>query len=1147
MLGDFTLRVRQGYIPDTVNSTTYPDLQGGVHIQKAGNERFTLLPKLNNDFIPPGNYYIAAVSEGQNSALSTQLIGTGVATGTLTNIGPVSIAPLGTITATGLSQPVSLDPAEVKFFTVQVPAGVSNLQFRLNDRAGEASIAVLSGERLPAPGLSETYGFFGGQTVPAAQKNKAIVNLSNPTAGIYTIAVRAGGVAPSNYSSASAILSVDILQPAPLNFSETLNAGNGFSHTDSRSLADKQKFFYRVPIPMQVAGQEVLGWLITLDAGSPIVKFYQSEAAFGTTAPITMIGRTALIVPPLLSPGTSWFIEVEGVGTTDYTIRSQPVSLTAAPWTLPTNFNQLAGDSNPGQPEGIGAGRDLAQDFWEFYALDVSPNNLGLMRIALEASNGNPNIYIQQGSIPTTDHKTTGATGSPLFQYRMIREDSEAGNFSEISNTGQQPNRLKPGLWYIAVKSDPVGAFRTSSRYRLKAHSGVVTDIDLNTTAPLTAQNLAEKDWRYYRVTIPRNGIPTNWLPAFTRSGGTAELYIRDTLPPFSYVNSTSTSAVFNDWGNDMKNNVAAGAYRRTPAPGVITLPVPPVRPGQTYFLGFYGANNCSFEVSSTASSTPIVIHTEMVYSTGSSTFSIPANQRRLIRFNVPPEATRVKFDCVQSVAGLSLKLEQGAPPDTAVGAPASHFQNLNLPTNFPVNRPLTATWPFVSKQDYYILLTNSTASAIDSTITMKGVNALTEDEDNDLIADAWERLYFPTLAITSVNPSADPDVDGSTNLQEFLNGTNPTDVQSVLYSVSVTALGGTSSVSPVQTTFAKNTSVTLSATPAVGDSLRGWISTNTTIHGSTANSITLPIISNITAKAIFQTSLGKSLDTPPSQVWSTSGARAWFGQYDFNQDGQDAASSPPIGVSAIAEMSTTLAGPGTLGFMWRVSSRATTHTLTLLLDGIAQPGAISGTTMTAWAPISLSIPAGSHVVTWRYSKNSSSALGEDRGWVDAVTYTGFPSSATYATWSTSNFTPTETGNPAISGPNADPDQDGIANLMEAALGTLPKIGSLSGEALKITSNTQAGGNRTISLQSNIAALGITNITLLLQMSQDLSAGAWTTLATKVGDGTWTPQPSTTVIETESGNLRNPITFSEVMVTAGSAKRFYRLNAELNP
>ena len=79
-LGDFTLRVRLGFIPDTVNGV-YPDAAGGVHVQKVGDERFTLLPKPGADFLIPGDYYFAAVSEGQNPSLSAKTIGTGVAEG----------------------------------------------------------------------------------------------------------------------------------------------------------------------------------------------------------------------------------------------------------------------------------------------------------------------------------------------------------------------------------------------------------------------------------------------------------------------------------------------------------------------------------------------------------------------------------------------------------------------------------------------------------------------------------------------------------------------------------------------------------------------------------------------------------------------------------------------------------------------------------------------------------------------------------------------------------------------------------------------------------------------------------------------------------------------------------------------------------
>ena len=50
-------------------------------------------------------------------------------------------------------------------------------------------------------------------------------------------------------------------------------------------------------------------------------------------------------------------------------------------------------------------------------------------------------------------------------------------------------------------------------------------------------------------------------------------------------------------------------------------------------------------------------------------------------------------------------------------------------------------------------------------------------DTDADGLPDAWERLYFGS---TNVTPGADADGDGTTNLLEYLAGTNPTDASSV-------------------------------------------------------------------------------------------------------------------------------------------------------------------------------------------------------------------------------------------------------------------------------------------------------------------------------------------------------------------------------
>ncbi|MGL4402087.1 MAG: InlB B-repeat-containing protein, partial [Luteolibacter sp.] len=859
-IGDLTLRVRYGSIPDPVNDTAYPDAKGGVHVQKSGDERMTLLPKPGNTYLPEGDYYVMAVSEGQNPSLSGIVLGTGEVLGTIKNEGPINITPLGTVTETGLSQPVSLAAAEVRLFSVEVPPGINNLEFRLKDRSGEANLSILRDTQIPAPGISESYGLFGGETAGPPSKDRSIINLGNPTPGIYTIAVRAAGTLPSNYTLASATLSVNVIKPSPLNFAQELNAGNGLSNIDNRTLSDKEKYSYRVAIPRQIAGEEVMGWLVTLEQGNPIVRIYKSESDFGKVAPVTLVGRSALVVPPFLTFDTNWFIEVEGVGTTDYIIKSQPVKLTGTPWTLPSVFNLVGGDSSPGEPDGQGIRRELPQDAWEFHALDVPENNLGLLRLALEQYGGNTNVYVRHNAIPTMDHLSNGTTGTRMFNYKMIAETSEAGNFSELSDTVRQPNKLLPGRWYVAVKSEPLGAVRTGSGYRLKAHSGVVTEVDLTTAAPLTNQNLAERDWRYYRFTIPRTGIPVEWKPFFSRISGSSIAYIRDTLPPFSFVPLSGTSVnnpTFMDWSTDLKNKAPAGAFPRALAPGTNTLTTPPLRPGATYFLGIYGNTaGGSVEVSSSVSAQQIVLNAEMAYDTDSTVVTVPGNSSSLVRITTTPTATRLKIECLQSAVGLSLKLEQGTLPYTAVPTAAHKQNSAPFPVNFTFNETLSTTWPFVANQDYYLLLTNTTAAPITSTITTRGSSTFTEDEDNDGLLDPWEILYFGNLAQT---PAGDFDGDGSTNLQELENGTLPKDAASVLYRLNVLSPGGSHTRDPLLPNYPSGTSMQVLATPAPGDTFRQWKSNLSSLNGSTNPTAVFSMFANVDATAVFQTSVSKA------------------------------------------------------------------------------------------------------------------------------------------------------------------------------------------------------------------------------------------------------------------------------------------------
>jgi hypothetical protein len=57
-------------------------------------------------------------------------------------------------------------------------------------------------------------------------------------------------------------------------------------------------------------------------------------------------------------------------------------------------------------------------------------------------------------------------------------------------------------------------------------------------------------------------------------------------------------------------------------------------------------------------------------------------------------------------------------------------------------------------------------------------------DSDNNGLPDYWEEQYFHTL--TGTSPTADPDGDGMSNLQEFMADTNPTNAASYFHVQSI-------------------------------------------------------------------------------------------------------------------------------------------------------------------------------------------------------------------------------------------------------------------------------------------------------------------------------------------------------------------------
>ncbi len=100
--------------------------------------------------------------------------------------------------------------------------------------------------------------------------------------------------------------------------------------------------------------------------------------------------------------------------------------------------------------------------------------------------------------------------------------------------------------------------------------------------------------------------------------------------------------------------------------------------------------------------------------------------------------------------------------------------------------------------------------------------------------------------------------------------------------------------------------------------------------------------------------------------------------------DGVDSLQSADINNNERVSVATRITGPGTLSFYWKVSSEEEYDVFAFSLDGIKKDN-ISGEV--DWTQVSVSIPAGSHTISWAYAKDFSDNAGDDRAWLDRVVF----------------------------------------------------------------------------------------------------------------------------------------------------------------
>jgi len=172
-----------------------------------------------------------------------------------------------------------------------------------------------------------------------------------------------------------------------------------------------------------------------------------------------------------------------------------------------------------------------------------------------------------------------------------------------------------------------------------------------------------------------------------------------------------------------------------------------------------------------------------------------------------------------------------------------------------------------------------------------------------------------------------------------------------------------------------------------------------TTVDTSGNENAAMVTDSATTAPSSGILTLGDAVDST-GLAWTTGGGANWFPQTATSYNDGDAAQSGVIGNSQSTYLQTTVTGPGTLTFWWKVSSQ-TRDPLRFSIDGTLR-NSIQGEV--AWQQKTYSINEGTHVLKWEYVKDRAYSAGSDAGWVDKVTFSS-PSSPLYTEVTRSSHT----------------------------------------------------------------------------------------------------------------------------------------------
>ncbi len=365
---------------------------------------------------------------------------------------------------------------------------------------------------------------------------------------------------------------------------------------------------------------------------------------------------------------------------------------------------------------------------------------------------------------------------------------------------------------------------------------------------------------------------------------------------------------------------------------------------------------------------------------------------------------------------------------------------------------------------DYKVVVSNTGGSVTSA------VARIELDSNRNGLGDTWETKYFGSL--TNQVGNGDFDGDGVSNLQEFTDGTNPTNSTSLRPRLTIYTAGGDVLVSPNQESYATNTLVTLTPVPDSGLSFIGWTGDVT----GTNSPATLQLLQNATVQANFGIPLATALNTTNPVVMGGQGG--WLGQTSVSHDGQSAASSGPPWAgdgSPFMEATVTMKRPGTATFWWKLDGESG-DSLYLNVNNSDDFAALRNLTGQAdWASKTVYLPTGVSHLRWTLSRQGSASPDLNRpsrnAYVDQLVTTEYANplldtdhNGLPDLWEYHYFD--QLGNQG----SDDPDRDGITTAMELADGTDPS--SSSSVVPRLSFSVEGKGTATASPASSTYTYG---------------------------------------------------------------------------